>query len=281
MNEVQQFLFNPSITQSLLWLTIVITIGLWLGEKAKIKNFSLGVTWVLFVGIALASFGVKIDHSVAQFAKDFGLILFVYSIGLQVGPSFSPFKRGVLQLNMLSAAIVLLACVCTIVLHYVTGIDMSTKMLREANKNLRELKLFAEFKRMNAQALDFADETFDAVVTRNLTWTLPDVKAAYREWQRVLKSGGVLMNFDSDYGNKNFSDDVCNEFEVTDAMLIECDAIKNSLAISTRRRPMWDAGFLEGLNFTVRLDEDISAAVHKDSRCAYDTVPLFAIHAVK
>ncbi|MBO7456710.1 MAG: putative transporter, partial [Paludibacteraceae bacterium] len=102
------------------------TIGLWLGEKAKIKHFSLGVTWVLFIGIALASAGVKIDHSVAQFAKDFGLILFVYSIGLQVGPSFSPFKRGVLRLNMLAAAIVLLACVCTIALHYITGIDMST-----------------------------------------------------------------------------------------------------------------------------------------------------------
>ena len=126
MNAIETFLFNPSITQSLLWLTIVMTIGLWLAEKAKIKNFSLGVTWVLFIGIALASFGVKIDHSVAQFAKDFGLILFVYSIGLQVGPSFSPFKRGVLQLNMLAAAIVLMACVCTIVLHYVTGIDMST-----------------------------------------------------------------------------------------------------------------------------------------------------------
>ena len=121
-----QFLFEPSITQSLLWLTIVMTIGLWLGEKAKIKHFSLGVTWVLFVGIALASLGVKIDHSVAQFAKDFGLILFVYSIGLQVGPSFSPFKKGGLQLNMLSAAIVLLGCVCTIILHYVTDIDMST-----------------------------------------------------------------------------------------------------------------------------------------------------------
>ncbi|MBO7458919.1 MAG: putative transporter [Paludibacteraceae bacterium] len=126
MNAIEQFLFEPSITQSLLWLTIVMTIGLWLGEKAKIKSFSLGVTWVLFVGIALASMGVKIDHSVAQFAKDFGLILFVYSIGLQVGPSFSPFKKGVLQLNMLAAAIVLLGCVCTIVLHYITGIDMST-----------------------------------------------------------------------------------------------------------------------------------------------------------
>lgn len=126
MHSLESFLFHPSITQSLLWLTIVMTIGLWLGEKAKIRQFSLGVTWVLFVGIALASSGVKIDHSVAQFAKDFGLILFVYSIGLQVGPSFSPFKKGVLHLNMLAAAIVLLACVCTIVLHYITGIDMST-----------------------------------------------------------------------------------------------------------------------------------------------------------
>lgn len=126
MHSLESFLFQPSITQSLLWLTIVMTIGLWLGEKAKIRQFSLGVTWVLFVGIALASLGVKIDHSVAQFAKDFGLILFVYSIGLQVGPSFSPFKKGVLHLNMLAAAIVLLACVCTIVLHYITGIDMST-----------------------------------------------------------------------------------------------------------------------------------------------------------
>ena len=126
MHSLESFLFHPSITQSLLWLTIVMTIGLWLGEKAKIRHFSLGVTWVLFVGIALASLGVKIDHSVAQFAKDFGLILFVYSIGLQVGPSFSPFKKGVLHLNMLAAAIVLLACVCTIVLHYITGIDMST-----------------------------------------------------------------------------------------------------------------------------------------------------------
>lgn len=126
MHSLESFLFHPSITQSLLWLTIVMTIGLWLGEKAKIRQFSLGVTWVLFVGIALASLGVMIDHSVAQFAKDFGLILFVYSIGLQVGPSFSPFKKGVLHLNMLAAAIVLLACVCTIVLHYITGIDMST-----------------------------------------------------------------------------------------------------------------------------------------------------------
>ena len=163
--------------------------------------------------------------------------------------------------------------------HEVTGVDMSAKMLVEAEKNLRKLKLSAVFKKMNAQILDFADETFDAIVTRNLTWTLPDVKAAYREWFRVLKVGGVLMNFDSDYGDKNFS--ACSRMKISATQLDECDAIKNSLTISSRRRPFWDAGFLEGLNFSVTLDEDISAAVHKDSRCNYDSVPLFAVFATK
>ena len=163
--------------------------------------------------------------------------------------------------------------------HEVTAIDMSGKMLGEAEKNLRAMNLSADFKKMNAQALDFADETFDAVVTRNLTWTLPDVKAAYREWRRVLKVGGVLMNFDSDYGDKNFS--TCSKTKITSTQLDECAAIKNSVEISSRRRPMWDAGFLEGINFSVRLVEDISPAVHRDTRCFYDAVPLFAIHARK
>lgn len=163
--------------------------------------------------------------------------------------------------------------------HKVIGVDTSTKMLGEAEKNLRELKLSAEFKKMNAQALDFDDEIFDAVVTRNLTWTLPDVKAAYCEWHRVLKFGGVLMNFDSDYGDKNYFS--CSRTKISDEQLTECQAIKNSMEISTHRRPMWDAGFLEGINFSVRLEEDISPAVQKDNRCAYDSVPLFAIHAVK
>ena len=165
--------------------------------------------------------------------------------------------------------------------HSVIGVDMSSKMLGEAEKNLRELNLPAEFKSMNAQALDFDDETFDAVVTRNLTWTLPDVKAAYREWFRVLKVGGVLMNFDSDYGDKDFTSDVYTEVEVTGDMLIECTSIKNAMQISTRRRPGWDVGFLEGLNFAVKFDEDIAPVVHRDKRCDYDELPLFAICATK
>jgi putative transport protein len=101
-------------------------LGLWAGERLKIRNFTFGVTWILFIGIALSALGLTIDENVASFAKNFGLILFVYSIGLQVGPSFSPFGKNGLRLNLLAMAIVLLGCVVTIVLYYVTGTDMTT-----------------------------------------------------------------------------------------------------------------------------------------------------------
>ena len=154
--------------------------------------------------------------------------------------------RGIFQKNLPAGKLKILdvgtgagffAAILSSLGHEVIGVDMSTKMLREAEKNLRELKLSADFRKMNAQVLDFDDETFDAVVTRNLTWTLPDVKAAYREWFRVLKVGGVLMNFDSDFGDKDFTSDVYTEVEVTGEMLIECTSIKNAMQISGHRRP--------------------------------------------
>lgn len=126
MNFFNELFIAPSVTQSIVLLTMVVCLGLWAGEHLRIKNFSLGITWILFVGIILSSFGISIDPQVSHFAKNFGLILFVYSIGLQVGPSFSPFGKSGLRLNLLSVAIVLLGCGITIALHYLTKIDMST-----------------------------------------------------------------------------------------------------------------------------------------------------------
>ena len=126
MTFFHDLFLTPSVTQSIVLLTLVVCLGLWAGEHLRIKNFSLGITWVLFVGIIFSSFGISIDPQVSHFAKNFGLILFVYSIGLQVGPSFSPFGKSGLRLNLLAVAIVLLGCACTIGLHYLTGIDMST-----------------------------------------------------------------------------------------------------------------------------------------------------------
>lgn len=126
MDFLRTIFLEPSITQSILILTLVAALGLWLGEHLRIKQFSLGVTWILFAGIILSAFGITIDTHVSRFAKDFGLILFIYSIGLQMGPSFSPFGKNSLKLNMLAVAIVLIGCGCTIALHYITGIDMGT-----------------------------------------------------------------------------------------------------------------------------------------------------------
>ena len=126
MDLLSELFLTPSVTQSIVLLTLVVFLGLWAGEKIRIKNFSFCVTWILFVGIAISTFGITIDPQVSSFAKNFGLILFVYSIGLQVGPSFYPFGKSGLRLNLLAVAIVLLGCATTIALHYITHTDMTT-----------------------------------------------------------------------------------------------------------------------------------------------------------
>lgn len=126
MNFLHDLFITHSVTQSIVLLTLVVFLGLWLGERVRIKNFSFGVTWILFVGIALSSFGITIDEQVSSFAKNLGLILFIYSIGLQVGPSFSPFGKSGLRLNLLAIAIVVLGCGITVALHYLTGTEMTT-----------------------------------------------------------------------------------------------------------------------------------------------------------
>lgn len=127
MHFLHDLFFNTSVTQSLLVLTFVIAVGIILGEKIRFKGMSLGVTWILFFGIFLAAVGIHIHPTVEHFAKDFGLVLFVYSIGLSVGPSFfSSLGKGGLKLNLMAFSIVLLAVACTIALKYLTGEDMAT-----------------------------------------------------------------------------------------------------------------------------------------------------------
>ena len=127
MSFFHDLFLTPSVTQSIVLLTMVVCLGLWAGEHLRIKNFSLGITWILFVGILFSSLGVSIDPQVSHFAKNFGLILFVYSIGLQVGPSFfSSFGQGGLKLNLLAMSIIFLGCVTAYVIHLISGEDIAT-----------------------------------------------------------------------------------------------------------------------------------------------------------
>ena len=126
MNWINDLLWGEGIGHSILLLSFVIAAGIQLG-KIKVFGVSLGITLVLFVGIILGHFGFTINHNVIHFFKEFGLILFVYSVGMQVGPGFfSSFKQGGVTLNMLACGIVFLGVLTAVILHYATGIPMPT-----------------------------------------------------------------------------------------------------------------------------------------------------------
>ena len=123
---MRDLFIEPGIAHSILVFAVVIATGLYLG-KFKFKGISIGSTWILFVGILISHFGVRVDATVLNFMKDFGLILFVFSIGLQVGPGFfHSFKKGGLTLNMLALCLVFLGVGVTFVLHLVTKEDLPT-----------------------------------------------------------------------------------------------------------------------------------------------------------
>ncbi len=115
-----------TIALSMIILSCVIALGKLLG-RFKIWGVSFGVTWVLFIGIVFAHFGYNLNPEILHFMKEFGLILFVYSIGMQVGPSFfSSFMSGGIRLNCLATLVVILGAVVTLALIEITGIDAPT-----------------------------------------------------------------------------------------------------------------------------------------------------------
>lgn len=126
MDWLNELIFGTGIAHSMFVFALVISIGVALG-RVKVFGVSLGITWILFVGIAFGHFGLIIDGDILHFMKEFGLILFIYSIGMQVGPSFfSSFKKGGLKLNLLAVSIVLLGVVTTLVIHLITNVPIST-----------------------------------------------------------------------------------------------------------------------------------------------------------
>lgn len=130
MEWIQDLLFNnESVAHALLIYSIVIAFGVALG-KVKIFGVSLGVTFVLFVGLLIGHFGFSINSNVLKFVQDFGLILFIFSIGLQVGPGFfSSFKKGGFILNGLAILIITLNIAVALSIYYTAGNVSITDMV--------------------------------------------------------------------------------------------------------------------------------------------------------
>jgi len=118
--------FGYGVAHTILLLAFVIGIGLYLG-RFKVKGISLGSTWILFLGILMGHLGFRADLNILHFVKEFGLILFVFSIGLQVGPGFfHSFKSGGVKMNLLAVMNILLAVLVTWGISALTGEDLKT-----------------------------------------------------------------------------------------------------------------------------------------------------------
>ena len=124
MNWLQEAFLEPTMLQAVIVISLVSAVGLFLGRQ-KIFGISLGITFVFFAGILAGHFGIVVNKDMLNFAQSFGLILFVYSLGLQVGPGFfSSLKKGGVVMNMMGLGVILLGLLMTLVFHWTTGVSL-------------------------------------------------------------------------------------------------------------------------------------------------------------
>lgn len=125
---IREVFLEPSVTQTIVVLSLVCALGLQLG-KLHIRGISLGITFVFFVGIIASHFGIQTDAEMLTFAQNFGLVIFVYALGLQVGPSFFPsLKKGGIALNLMSVGLVAVTFLFCLLLYFFFDISMPNLM---------------------------------------------------------------------------------------------------------------------------------------------------------
>ena len=185
--------------------------------------------------------------------------------------------------------------------YHVTAVDYTPGMLKKAAENaakfIREKKKNITFLRMDAQKLEFEDESFDVIISRNLTWNLPHPEAAYLEWLRVLKKGGKLLNFDANWYGYLYDDKKREAYEndrknvekgtlddhylCTDIDRMEKIALQ--VPLSETRRPGWDVEVLKKLGASeIQVNEEIWKQVwSEEEKLNYGSTPMFMIEVKK
>lgn len=178
--------------------------------------------------------------------------------------------------------------------YNVTAIDLTPAMLAEAKKNADELAGKINWMEMNAEALDFADNSFDVMVSRNLTWNLPHPDMAYAEWARVLKSGGLLLNFDANWYSYLFDEEARQAYDRDRINSAEQGAgdqnvgenfdvmedIARRVPLSNIRRPAWDLEQLHAHGLHAEADESVWQRVwSEEEKLNFSSTPLFLVRA--
>jgi ubiquinone/menaquinone biosynthesis C-methylase UbiE len=145
----------------------------------------------------------------------------------------------------------------------VTGIDCSGEMLKEARKNADASGVNPLLLKMDSHILGFPDNSFDLVVSRDVTWTLYDPVKAYKEWKRVLRPGGRILIFDANYGR------YCLEYI-------------GKMFLSDKLRPAWDISAFSVLGMDVYTETDVGCELYTEQgKLLNSTTPLFLVAAEK
>ncbi|ACS84089.1 class I SAM-dependent methyltransferase [Musicola paradisiaca] len=181
--------------------------------------------------------------------------------------------------------------------HRVTAVDVTQAMLDQARANAAHYRTTIDFVHSDVHALPFADNGFDLVVSRNVTWNLTDPQRAYQEWRRVLAPGGRLINFDANWylqlfdasSRRGYLADRANAREQglddhyvnTDTQAME--AIARQLPLSREQRPAWDSAALLACGFRrIWLETDVGDALWDETeKVNYASTPMFMVCAEK
>ncbi len=181
--------------------------------------------------------------------------------------------------------------------HDVTAVDYTQAMLDKAKENAGYLANRIVFQRMDAHKLEFADNTFDAVVSRNLTWNLERPEEAYGDWHRVLKKGGILLNFDAGWYNYLFEEEKNIEFQRDRKAVAEngvfdfesyeesavMEEISRGLVLSHCQRPQADMQMLRNVGFSkISVDAEVWRRTWDEvEKINFASTPMFMINAQK
>lgn len=167
--------------------------------------------------------------------------------------------------------------------HKTTGIDLTHGMIEEAKATSKRLGISADFFVMDAEAPNFEKETFDVLVSRNLTWTLPDLKTAYSKWHSLLKPGGILINFDADYCHEKKEQKLPDNHahkHIASELKLEYERVKDALRPNQKLRPQWDTELLLNAGFhDIQIDTSVWERVYADFDEFYNPTPIFMITA--
>ena len=204
-------------------------------------------------------------------------------------PDRAPQELRVLEIGTGPGFFAILLCALG---YDVTAVDLTPAMLEEAKKNAGELAGKIRFMEMNAEALGFANSSFDVVLSRNLTWNLPHPDLAYAEWARVLKPGGLLLNFDANWYAYLFDENAQAAYDrdrvnsaaqgVSDQNIGEnfdvMEDIARRVPLSHIRRPAWDLERLHALGVHAQADEAVWQRVwSEEEKLNFASTPMFMI----